>query len=136
VTLCVETHDDWCDPAHVADVMRRVDHPAVGVNWDIMHPVRVGAATMAGAFAILRDWIRHVHIHDGTGSGITFIPIGTGCIDHRRALECLDSIGYCGHLSGEWINWEPYDIHLPRELATMKHYEELVALGRNGPPAY
>jgi len=64
VTLCEETHDDWCGPAHVAAVLRRVNHPAVGVNR------------------------------------------------------------------------EPYDVHLPRELATMKRYEELVALGVSGPAAY
>ena len=32
VTLCLETHDAWCDPQHVAAVMRAVNHPAVAVN--------------------------------------------------------------------------------------------------------
>ncbi|MBM4046884.1 MAG: sugar phosphate isomerase/epimerase, partial [Planctomycetes bacterium] len=39
VTLCMETHDDWCNPDHVAAVMKRVNHPAIAVNWDIMHPI-------------------------------------------------------------------------------------------------
>ena len=34
---------------------------------------------------------------------------------------------YQGYLSGEWIGWEPYDVHLPRELATMKGYERELA---------
>ena len=25
--------------------------------------------------------------------------------------------------SGEWIGWEPYEVHLPRELAMLKKYE-------------
>ena len=33
VTLCVETHDHWCDPAHLAEVIRRVNRPAIAVNW-------------------------------------------------------------------------------------------------------
>src|SRR5512133_964495 len=65
VVLCLETHDDWCDPMHVAEVMERVNHPAIGVNWDIMHPVRQAGVTMDQAFTILKPWIRHVHFHDG-----------------------------------------------------------------------
>jgi len=124
VVMCVETHDDWCDPAHVAAVMSRVDRPGIAVNWDIMHSVRTGVATIEASFEALRPWIRHVHIHDGLGSGVQFAPIGTGDIDHRRALELLSSAGFAGYLSGEWIGWEEHDIHLPRELATMKRYEK------------
>lgn len=121
VTVCVETHDDWCDPAHLAAVLRRVNHPAVAANWDIMHPVRTAKVDMAVAFETLKPWIRHVHIHDGIGPVLA--PIGTGEIDHRCAIELLKGAGYDGFLSGEWINWEPYEVHLPRELAAMKAYE-------------
>lgn len=124
VTVAMETHDDWCDPQHVAAVMRGVDHPAVGVNWDIMHPVRTGVASIEASFAALRPWIRHLHVHDGTGAGIEMVPIGTGKIDHRRAVKLLLAMSYSGFLSGEWINWEDYRIHLPRELATLKRYEK------------
>lgn len=121
VTVCVETHDDWCAPADVAAVLRRVDHPAVAVNWDIMHPVRTAKVSIDSAFETLKPWIRHLHIHDGIGSELA--PIGTGTIDHRRVIELLKGLGYTGFLSGEWINWEPYEVHLPRELAAMKAYE-------------
>lgn len=122
VTVCLETHDDWCHPEHVAAVMRRLDHPSIGVNWDIMHPVRRGDATMDTAFETLQPWIRHLHIHDGGGLGEDwgFRPIGHGVIDHRRALELLHATDYDGYLSGEWINWEPYEVHLPRELESLK----------------
>jgi len=137
VVICVETHDDWCNPDHLAEVMRRVDHPAVGVNWDIMHPVCRAGATIESAFATLRPWIRHVHFHDGRpkeeGDGVNLVPVGEGIVDHRRAVELLLGAGYDGYLSGEWINWEPYDVHLPRELATMKRYERAAARGQRGP---
>lgn len=135
VTLCMETHDDWCDPRHVAAVLRLVDHPAAAANWDIMHPVRVAGCTMDEAFEALKPWIRHVHVHDGMGPGTAkfeaigtgdidqMMPIGTGGIDHRRALQLLKSIGYAGAVSGEWIKWEPYEIHLPRELAALRKLE-------------
>jgi len=125
VTICLETHDDWTNPDHVAEVMRRVNRPSIAVNWDVMHPVRQSGFTMDQAFAALRPWIRHVHFHDGVNStdGLTLMPVGEGGFDHRRAVELLSAAGYEGYLSGEWIDWEPYEIHLPRELATMKGYE-------------
>ncbi|MBT3375042.1 MAG: sugar phosphate isomerase/epimerase [Lentisphaerae bacterium] len=124
VTVCMETHDAWCDPCHVACVMTHVGHPAVAVNWDIMHPIRRGNSTMSEAFASLKDWVRHVHFHDGTSqASLSLVPIGTGDIDHQTAVELLARMGYDGFLSGEWINWEPYAEHLPRELAAMKAYE-------------
>jgi sugar phosphate isomerase/epimerase len=123
VTLCMETHDDWCDPQHVAAVMTEVDHPFVQVNWDAMHPVRTGHATIEESFAILRPWIRHLHVHDGTYDPLKMVPMGEGQIDHRAVIRVLKTINYPGFLSGEWINWEPADVHLPRELAVLKEYE-------------
>ncbi len=125
VTVCIETHDDWSHPAHLAEVMRRVNHSAIAINWDIMHPIRQGQITMDEAFAIVKPWIRHVHFHDGSASldNLELLPIGKGDIDHRRAVQLLQGMQYQGYLSGEWINWEPYAEHLPRELAAMKAYE-------------
>jgi len=125
VTLCFETHDAWCDPRHVAAVLEKVNHPNVAANWDIMHPVRTKEATIDESFAALRAWIRHLHVHDGKGERkLTLAPIGEGIIDHRRALELLEMIDYDGYISGEWIKWEPHEAHLPRELATLKRYEQ------------
>jgi len=127
VILCMETHDDWCNPDHVAAVLKAVDHPAVACNWDIMHPVRTKNATIDESFETLRPWIRHLHIHDGTGDGIELLPIGEGIYDHRRTIELLKTIDYDGYLSGEWIRWEAWDKHLPREIATLKAYERELA---------
>ena len=127
VTLCFETHDAWTEPTHVADVMQRVNHPAVAVNWDIMHPILFGKSTMDDAFETLRPWIRHVHVHDGVleEGKLILEPIGEGAIDHRRAIELLTAMKYDGYLSGEWINWQPPADHLPRELAALKDYEKV-----------
>jgi sugar phosphate isomerase/epimerase len=125
VIVCMETHDHWCNPSHVAEVMSLVNHPSIAVNWDIMHPVRQGGASMDEAFNILRPWIQHVHLHDGLLriDDVVLKPIGKGEIDHKRASELLASIHYTGYLSGEWIGWEPAEVHLPREIATMRSYE-------------
>jgi sugar phosphate isomerase/epimerase len=56
------------------------------------------------------------------GGGLA--PMGDGDFDHRTVVKCLDSMGYDGYLSGEWINWDdPFASHLPREVAKMREYE-------------
>ncbi|MCS7222692.1 MAG: sugar phosphate isomerase/epimerase family protein [Anaerolineae bacterium] len=128
VIICMETHDDWTNPDQVAEIMRRVNQPSIAVTWDVMHPVRQSHVTMDQAFQALQPWIKHVHFHDGVNRLDKFElkPIGEGDFDHRRMVELLMAAGYDGFLSGEWIGWEPYEIHLPRELATMKRYEREV----------
>ena len=129
VILCLETHDDWCHPKQLAQVMQRVNHPSIAVNWDIMHPVRAAKVTMDEAFQTLKPWIEHIHFHDGiirASGNVELTPIGNGEIDHRRAVELLKNHKYSGFMSGEWINWEPYQIHLPRELSAMKQYAQHV----------
>lgn len=126
VTVCLETHDHWCNPKHLAEVMKSVNHPAIAVNWDIMHPVRVEKVTINEAFQVLKPWIKHIHFHDGVtkkDGKLIMVPIGEGDIDHKKAVQLLKDSNYNGFLSGEWINWEPYEIHLPRELSIMKQYE-------------
>ena len=126
VAICMETHDDWCDPEHVAEVMERVNKPSIAVNWDIMHPVRTGHATMEESHATLQGWVKHVHFHDGMDEDgkLVLVPIGEGIIDHQIAVKLLKADGFEGFLSGEWIGWEPYETHLPRELAIMKQYDQ------------
>ena len=126
VTLCLETHDDWTDPRHVATVLARIGHAGVAANWDVMHPVRTGKATMDESFEALKPWIRHLHVHDGRNidEKLQLTPIGEGLFDHKRVIDLLKTIDYDGAISGEWINWDdPWDVHLPRELATLKGYE-------------
>jgi hypothetical protein len=49
--------------------------------------------------------------------------MGEGEIDHKRALALALQAGYQGYLSGEWIDWHPWEIHLPRELSVLRRYE-------------
>ena len=126
VTICVETHDDWCHPSDVVAVMKAADHPNIAVNWDIMHPVQQEFATMSESYEMLKPWIKHVHFHDGaTIDGKNhLVPVGEGNIDHKTALKALADESWDGYMSGEWIGWTPWEAHLPVEIQTMKNYEK------------
>lgn len=126
VTVCLETHDDWSDPRQVAKVMKLVNHSSICANWDVLHPVRVGV-TVSDSFQILKTWIRHNHFHDFQLKNLVPKPVGEGEVDHQKMIALLKDAHYDGFLSGEWIGWEPYQVHLPRELASMKRLES--ALG-------
>jgi sugar phosphate isomerase/epimerase len=125
IKICMETHDSWCNPENVAEIIRKVNHEAVAVNWDIMHPVLRADYTIEKAYEVLKPWIMHVHVHDGikTEKGSELRPIGKGQVDHHSAIKLLQASGYSGFISGEWISWEPYEIHLPRELSALKSFE-------------
>ena len=129
VSICLETHDDWCNPAQVTNIMEGVNHPAAAVNWDIMHPVRAGGASMKEAFNTLRPWIKHVHVHDGltTLETLTMLPMGTGELETKEAMRLLKNVSYDGYLSGEWIKGTMdeafFASHLGEEIKVLKQYE-------------
>ena len=124
-TLCLETHDAWCNPHHVAQVLRQVNHPRAAANWDVLHPVRAEGMTLPESLAILSPWIRHVHMHDATldPGHIRYVPIGTGAIDHQEVIRGLQAMAYTGYMSGEWINYTPWHAHLPDEMARLQQIE-------------
>lgn len=130
VKVCLETHDAWTLPHHVVEVMQAVDHPAIGVTWDVWHPARINGETLDAAYAELSRWIGHVHFHDGMlrADMLDHRAMGTGELDHRHILQLLAGGGYDGYLSGEWIGWEPGEVHLPREINAMRGYETELAL--------
>jgi sugar phosphate isomerase/epimerase len=129
VKVCVETHDSICDAPTMADVMRQVDHPSIGVVWDVMHTQRQGKQSMTDAYALLKPWIGHVHVHDGldTLDAIKMLPIGTGGFDHREVLRLLRDDNYQGFISGEWIQGcmdkDFFASHLESEIATLRKME-------------
>jgi len=126
VHVCLETHDAYCRAADAAEVVARVGHPHIAINWDMMHCIRAGE-TMPEAFSHVRDYVRHTHIHDGTWpaanpADITITLMGEGMVSHDEAVKLLAAIDYQGALSGEWIAaFEPEEI-LPHDAARLREY--------------
>ncbi|MEK3720027.1 sugar phosphate isomerase/epimerase family protein [Paenibacillus sp. FSL H8-0034] len=131
VTIVAETHDHWSDPRVMADIMREVNDLNVAAAWDVIHTEREGLTGPDSVIDSLGPWIRHVHFHDGLKrlDRLHYAPLGTGEFDQLRIAKALLKLGYEGYVSGEWYNWEPYDIHLPRELAAWKRYVALAMKG-------
>src|SRR5438093_980924 len=60
----VELHGRGTDhPPHIATMMRRADHPRVGVTWN-SNAADVVKGSVAEYFKLLRPWIKSCHINE------------------------------------------------------------------------
>lgn len=105
VELWLETHDSVSLAVHTGAIVARVDHPAVGINWDNMHPYRNGEA-LDVTWNAVGSYVRHTHFHDAVakpGAPI-ILPFGEGELPIQEMYGLLKKSGYAGYLSGEWFN--------------------------------
>lgn len=127
IMLAVEPHDEFVHSGIVAPLLQRLQHPAVGVVWDIGNTAAVDEA-QADSVRLLGPALCHVHIKDGVGSGSTWrcTRLGEGRVQLLDGLKLLLSRGYDGALSIEWERpWQPDldppELALPAALATLRY---------------
>ncbi len=129
VALCLETHDDYSLADWCAATVRLAGAEGLGICWDVMHPYRHGQS-MAEAFAAVKDYVRHCHVHDGVRpadggpGGWEMAKMGEGNIPHDEVASLLATIGFQGHLSAEHINFLPPEDFLPHEARMLREYIE------------
>ena len=119
VKLAVETHDCWYDPKVMKSLFNLVPDQRIGINWDIIHPLRFGGFSEEQTFEYIGDRILHGHMHQATSNTnkIEWLPLDSpdGVHDHQTFFRLLRSIPYEGYISGEWIDWNTCN-HLKTEL--------------------
>lgn len=105
VELWLETHDSVSLAVNCAKAVNGANHPAVGFNYDVMHPIRNGES-LDVSFAALGDNIRHSHWHDAIldAKTVGITRFGEGELPLIEMLQRLDKVGFTGYLSGEWFN--------------------------------
>ena len=118
VSVCVETHDSFCKGAELAELLRTVTSPAIGITWDLHHPFRFGE-TLEETAGLIFDRTRHTHIKDGTADG-ALVLVGEGRVPIREFVQLMTARGYDGYFSLEWEKmWHP-EIEEPE--AAFPHY--------------
>ena len=105
VQLWLETHDTLSQGADAGEAVRKARHRLVGVNYNNMHPFRMGEDVEA-TFASLGPHIRHTHFHDALNLRDTVVirRLGRGDMPMDAMFEALIKAGYDGYLSGEWFH--------------------------------
>jgi len=85
-----------------AAIIRVVNHPALGINWDPGNAFFEGDEPYPGGYAHVREHIRHVHFKDARldadGKGIV---VTEGQIDWSGQIKALAQDGYDGYVSIE-----------------------------------
>lgn len=130
VEVLLETHDDFSLSERVAEVMRKVDHPNVGVLWDVLHPVRFGEAPEE-TLERIGSYVRFVHLKDARRAGIgEYWPLtllGRGEVPLQQIVKLLMDSGYDDYLCFEWEKpWHPEieesEVALPHAVAFVEKF--------------
>lgn len=126
VKIAVEPHDDFVRSSTVVPILRRVQHPALRVIWDIGNAFAAGEDPAEG-FGLLKDRLAYVQVKDGKGRtpGWQLCSLGEGDVPLGQAFELLLANDFQGAFSIEWeYAWhpelDPPEIALPAALQTVR----------------
>ncbi|MBF9069506.1 sugar phosphate isomerase/epimerase family protein [Streptacidiphilus fuscans] len=98
VRVLVETHDSHRAARDVARVVARVDHPAVGGLWDLMHTWLAGESP-SESWAALAPHLGHTQVKDIAGpDDLTPLALGAGVLPIAECVALLPPDG--------WVSWE------------------------------
>jgi inosose dehydratase len=127
ITYCFETHPGLCQhPDSMRDLMERLRHPHVGLNFDTGNILYYNQNLDVGeALRSVRKFVRHVHLKDTNGQykAWHFPALGAGgAVDFAQVKHLLDEVGYDGpySLEIEGIQGEP-------ELALADYQDRIAA---------
>jgi sugar phosphate isomerase/epimerase len=104
LTLVIETEDGfWADTgARSAELVRAVNHPALGINWDPANSFCAGDNPYPTGYQAVRELVRHVHFKDArrdSAGSAEFVVEGE--VDWAGQIEALAADGYEGFISVE-----------------------------------
>jgi sugar phosphate isomerase/epimerase len=110
VSVLLETHGEFVESATIEEIMRRADHPSVGLVWDAHHTFVAGKEAPEATARRLMPWVRHTHLKDSVPSGADrrYVLTGAGEVPVRAQMETLVRHGYRGAFGFEWEKrWHP-----------------------------
>lgn len=110
VVVLMETHGDVVETAVIKQIMDAVNHPHVGLVWDVANMWTITKEPPAHAYSQLRDYIHHTHIKDAllVDGKPQYKLLGKGEVPIFEAIDILHKGNYKGYYSFEWEKmWHP-----------------------------
>lgn len=112
VKIGLETHDSWTDSKVLAQLMEEVDHPDIGILWDLHHPYRFNKEQPEFTYSNLKPYIVGIHIKDsklGINDEHQYTLLGEGDVPLKKMLQMIYQGGFNGYATLEWEKrWHPY----------------------------
>jgi sugar phosphate isomerase/epimerase len=131
VTVLLETHGDLLYAEDIVSLMKDVNHPEVGLIWDIVNMWSVTKEPPAVVYPKIASHIRHVHVKDYRmeNGKMRQCFVGQGISPIFSGIDALRKAGYKGFYSFEWEKlWHPEieepDKALPYYVGVMRAYED------------
>jgi len=120
-------------PEDLVAIVRAVDHPRFGINYDPDNYYNAGIEGFPYAYELVREHIFHIHAKDSTrylpqvhgeqkrvlhraGGNVVCVPLGTGAVNWAGLADRLRGDGYAGPIS-----LEPHN--LPEEMVAGMHQD-------------
>lgn len=125
VRIGVETHDSVKSGLAVAALAARLDHPAFGIVWDMVHTAVTGESPL-DAWRAVCSRVIEVQVKDARlGPPTAPVLLGDGDVDWRGGLVRAVDGGFRGPFVLEWEKaWHPElaepEIAIPFELAALR----------------
>ena len=97
IQILLETHGDFSASPPCEELMRRVNHPSVGLVWDTHHPWKFHRERLPDTWERLRPWTRHTHWKDS----IT-LPTREETVESTAAAHAASNL-MSGHLHADYV---------------------------------
>lgn len=128
VTILIETNGALAKSETMLQLLNEVNAENLAVLWDINHPVRNYGESVEYTYGKLGKYIQYLHIKDSvaTPEGTEYEMIGYGDLPIKEVVSLLQTNGFDGYLSLEWLKrWclslaEP-GIVFPRYISYMRN---------------
>ena len=137
VNLVIENSLSFRNAKEMWMVLESVNHPAVGVCWDVFNAALVGESPFLSV-PTHNSRIQYTQVKDAKLStlGATLCPLGEGDVQVEKFITRLRGIGYPGYVTFEWERaWLPNiagpEVALPAAIKKLKAWggaEEEVAV--------
>jgi sugar phosphate isomerase/epimerase len=104
ITICLETHGGLlATGAIAADLIRRIDKPHIGINYDAGNVIFYGDTRPEEDIKIAAPYVVHLHVKDkiGGAGAWNFPAVGAGEINYPAIFATLDRAGFDGPCSVE-----------------------------------
>ena len=110
VVPLIETNGVLADSKVMAEFIKKVNRPNMGLLWDIHHPYRYFKETPETTLNYLDGYIKYVHIKDSVveNGKVSYRMLGYGDVPVLDCLKQLNKNGFEGYVSLEWLKrWCP-----------------------------
>lgn len=116
VTVLIETNGVYADTKRLAKLLGNINTDGIGVLWDIHHPYRYFGEFPRETYANIGKYVKYVHLKDsveGEDSKLQYKMMGRGNLPIKETVRILNTNGYDGYLSLEWVRRWYSDLEAP-----------------------